>query len=144
MTSVSLKVISFSIKFPTFFIEQVWVNNENIFDELENTDDRMTSLTMYSQCSHFTWKSPDYYFDYDPNVFKLFQGFWLNGLQQLFIKFLIEKRFTFRFLFCCVKMNKLNKITFTCKIIINRLLNMFSLFTSAVGIFVHTQEYVRN
>ena len=56
------------------------MDNENVLEELNNVDDNMSSLSMYSQCSHTTWKSPDYYLDYNPEVFKLFQGFWLNGL----------------------------------------------------------------
>jgi len=39
----------------------------------------MKAFAMYSECSHTTWKSPDYYLDYNPDVFKLLQGFWLNG-----------------------------------------------------------------
>ena len=44
-----------------------------------NEDDTMKPFAMYSECSHLTWKSPDYYLDYNPEVFKLLQGFWLDG-----------------------------------------------------------------
>ena len=59
---------------------KVWVNNESIEEQLYNVDDEMETFAMYGECSHEAWKSPDYYSDYNPEVFKLFQGFWLNGI----------------------------------------------------------------
>ncbi|CAK8681235.1 unnamed protein product [Clavelina lepadiformis] len=58
----------------------VWVDNEYVKEELYQTDDGMTSAAMYEECGHTTWKSPEYYTGYNPDVFKLFQGFWLNGV----------------------------------------------------------------
>uniref|UniRef100_H2Z2H7 Large ribosomal subunit protein mL37 n=1 Tax=Ciona savignyi TaxID=51511 RepID=H2Z2H7_CIOSA len=60
----------------------VWIDEEEPSELLDAVEDRPPSSTMYSECSHAVWWTPEYIDNYNPHVFKLFKALWLNGVAK--------------------------------------------------------------